>query len=330
MPSESFRAGPTWAILGASLVNTPQRSESLQERLGPGRSPEAEAPSAVRVPAAEALVELLGDESPVVRREVRRELERRGRAGDALLARAQRSDDARIRAAARSLALRRARAGVARRMLRLALRPTLSLESGLWLMSRFETPDLDARPYQLALDAFAAEVIKRLDRGRTRTRASEVLIDYLAADLRYDGDRDDYHHPDNVYLHTAITRRRGMPLTLTAIYLAVARRAGIRAAAIALPGHVVLRIYDDAKGTLCDPYHAGRRISERDCLGYLADHGLPFQPHWFDDADDATLWLRHLRNLERAYRKLGLDADAGQLTSVIGVLEQRPKAPPEN
>lgn len=208
-------------------------------------------------------------------------------------------------------------------MVRLALAPRISLESGLWLMSRFETPDLDVRPYQLALDAFAAEVLKRLERGKSRARPSDVLIDYLAGELRYSGDSVDYHHPDNVYLHTAITRRRGMPLTLTALYMAVARRASIRASAIALPGHVMLRIYDADRAVLCDPFHAGKRLSERDCLGYLADHGLPFQPHWFDDAQDSALWLRHLRNLERGCAKLELAADARALAGVIGVLERR-------
>jgi len=282
------------------------------------------APSKRATSVADApLLALLGDESPVVRRAVRLELERRGRAADVLLARAARSDDPRTRAAARSLALRRARTAVARRMLKLALRPRISLESGLWLMSRYELPELDTRPYQLALDAFAAETVKRLEQGKLRAKPSDVLLDYLAGDLGYTGERENYHHPDNVYLHTALTRRRGMPLTLTAIYLAVARRAGVRAAAVALPGHVMLRIYDGERGVLCDPFHSGKRLSERDCLGYLADHGLPFQPHWFNDAGEPALWLRHLRNLSRGYAELGLHAEVRDLARVIRALELR-------
>jgi regulator of sirC expression with transglutaminase-like and TPR domain len=299
-------------------VETPTRKESRTAL--PGRATRGRGRT---TRASEPLLALLGDESPIVRREVRRELARRGRGGDALLAFAKRSEDPQLRSAARALALRFDRARVARRMLRLALRPRISLESGLWLMSRFETPELDVRPYQLALDAFAAEVLKRLDRTRAPGKPSDVLLGYLAGDLGYTGDIEQYHHPDNVYLHSAITRRRGMPLTLTAIYLAVARRAGVRAAAIALPGHVMLRIYDGERGVLCDPFHAGKRVSERECLSYLAEHGLPFQPHWFDDASDAALWLRHLRNLERGYAKLALDADARELAPVISVLEQR-------
>ncbi len=307
------------------MSDTPTRALTVESSAVPPRnSKSAAAPSAARGETRDdPLLALLGDESPVVRREVRRALEARGRAADAWLARAARSDDPRVRSAARGLMLRRARAAVARRMLRLALRPRIALESGLWLMSRFETPGLDVRPFQLALDACAAEVLQRLERGKSRARPSDVLIDYLAGELRLDGDRDDYHHPHNVYLHTALTRRRGMPLTLTALYLCVARRASIRAAAVALPGHVMLRIYDGDRGVLCDPFNGGKRLSERDCLGYLADHGLPFQPHWFDDASEAALWLRHLRNLQRAFTDLGLSADARELRPVVSVLEQR-------
>jgi regulator of sirC expression with transglutaminase-like and TPR domain len=273
---------------------------------------------------AELFGSLLEDESSVVQREVRREFERRGREGLPVLARIARHGGPRARAAARSALVHAGREKVARRMVKLACSPYADLERGLLLLSRFEEPGLDLRPYVLAIDAMAAEVLKRLDARTGLASRSKLLADYLGHELGYRGDADDYHHPDNVYLHRAIVRKRGLPLTLCALYLFVARRASIRAAPVALPGHVVLRVYEsDGRATLLDPFHGGTPLTDRDCLGYLAQHGLPFEPRWFDDASDLAIWARHVHNLRNSYRQRGLDREVRLLGLVSRALALR-------
>lgn len=272
----------------------------------------------------ETFAALLGDDSPVVQREVRRELERRGKSALPLLAKIARRGDARARSVARAALLRSGRERVARRMIRLASSPYADLERGLLLLCRFEEPQLDLRPYVLAIDAMAAEVLKRSEARRGLDGRAKILADYLGRELGYRGDADDYHHPDNVYLHRMIVRKRGLPLTLTALYLFVARRARIRAAPVALPGHVVLRVYEsDERSVLLDPFHGGATLSERDCLEYLAQHGLHFEPRWFDDAQDLAIWARHLHNLSNSYQRRGLENEVRLLQQVARVLTRR-------
>jgi len=257
---------------------------------------------------------LLADPSATVQREVRRELERRGKPARTILLGVARRGEARARAAARAVLLRQARQSVVRRMVRLACSPYADFERGVLLLSRFEEPGLDLRPYLLAIDAMAAEVLRRVETRRDLDGRAKVLTDYLGRELGYRGDESDYHHPDNVYLHRAILRKRGLPLTLTALYLLVARRAGIRAGAVALPGHVVLRIYaQDERSLLVDPFRGGAVLTERECLAYLAQHGLPFQPRWFDDAAGLPLWRRQVHNLREAYRQRGLESESALL-----------------
>lgn len=270
---------------------------------------------------------LLADESPVVQRAVRRELERRGRSGLSLLRKVAVQGEPRARSQARHLLVHAGRERIARRMINFACRESPDLERGLLLLSRFEEPGLDLRPYLLAIDAMAAEVLKRLDARRQLDGRAKILVDYLGRELGYRGDRDDYHHPDNVYLHRAIVRKRGLPLTLTALYLLVARRARIRAAAVALPGHVVLRIYEeDGRSTLVDPFDSGAVLTERDCLHYLAQHGLAFQPRWFDDTPDLPLWARHVQNLRTSYARRGLEFEVRLLERLTSTLERRTSA----
>ena len=278
----------------------------------------------------EALLDLMGDPSPVVWRAVRRELTSLGRAAGPVLRRAARGPDPRTRGRARDFLLGQAREQATRRLCGYARRGEIQLESALLLLSRLDDPGADLRPYVLALDALAAEVAGRVESRPPGADRGLVLAEYLGEELGYSGIEDDYHHPDNIYLHRALTRKRGIPLTLTAIYLLVARRAGIDAAAVALPGHVVLRLSGPGKSLLLDPFDGGSLLSERDCLRYLAESRLSFDPRWLDDASDATLFERQLRNLCVSYRRRQLGRELALVGRVLTALQAGRRPRPAN
>ena len=271
-----------------------------------------------------ALIELLGDPSPSVWRSVRRELSACGpRAKPALLRAARDAHPAR-RARARRLLLDAQRQRLIGRLLTLAQKPAIDLERALLLLSRLENPRLDARPYVRALDGFARQLSPRWVACADPVERVHTLAAYLGREIGFTGSTSDYHHPDNVYLHRAIERRQGMPLTLCAIYLFVARRLDVPAAIVPLPGHVMLRVYSGESATLLDPFHRGEVRSERECLEYLTQHGLAPQPSWFRDSDDSAMLLRHALNLRGSYLRRRRSREARRLDLLIQALRRRP------
>ena len=272
---------------------------------------------------AAAIEALLGDPSPAVWDGVRSELERLGGAARPLLLRTARDGAPRARSRARSLLLGMERERASRRLIGYALRREVDLERGFFLLSRFADPGADLRKALTALDAMGAEVSRRTDSLAPGPERSLILCEHLGRELGFAGDEGDYHHPDNVHLHRVIERRRGLPLSLCALYLFVARRARISAAPVALPGHVVLRLHLPGRNLLVDPFHRGALVSERDCLQYLARHSLPFHPAWFADAEDSVLLERQVLNLRAGYERNGLAREVRQLERARAALQAR-------
>ncbi len=271
-----------------------------------------------------ALIELLGDSSPHVWRTVRRELSAFGPRAKPALRRATREDHPGRRARARRILLDAERLRVIGRMLSLAGQPTIDLERALLLLSRLEDPGLDVRPYVRALDGFARQLQPRWSRCDDPVERVQLLAGYLGREIGFTGSSGDYYHPDNVYLHRAIERRNGMPLTLCAVYLFVARRLGVPAAIVPLPGHVMLRVYSGESATLLDPFDQGEVRSERECLEYLTQHGLSPHAAWFRDSDDTAMFLRHTLNLRGSYLRRGRRREARRLEKVVLALRERP------
>jgi regulator of sirC expression with transglutaminase-like and TPR domain len=74
------------------------------------------------------------------------------------------------------------------------------------------------------------------------------------------GDREEYDHPHNSMLDLVLERRRGLPIALSVVYVAAARRAGIELGGVGLPGHFVVGHFGASPPLLLDPFGRGVRV----------------------------------------------------------------------
>lgn len=270
------------------------------ERVRSAEAASSGRPDALTANDLRSAAKLLGEESKAVRSAIRRAFRAHPRLARHLLEKRAHDDDPRVRAHVRSLQLSFARGEVVRRLQRYLAKPKVDLERGLFLLGRFDDPKLDARPFMRALDGFAREFAKRSSGLTEELERGRALARYLGEEVGFHGVSDGRYPPTDVFLHRAIETRRGLPLTLTAIYSFVARRAGLRVGIVPLPGHIMLRLYGRRQNLIVDPFHGGEARSQAALMHYLAQHGLAFRSIWFKDADDRTLLLRQIRNLSHS------------------------------
>jgi regulator of sirC expression with transglutaminase-like and TPR domain len=267
----------------------------------------------------DVLLSLLQDDSPVVLAEVRSQFLSAGRAGEQALRRAVRSGSAHQRGRARQLLLVLDRRRVVRRLIR-RVSAGVDLERGLFLLDNYWSPGLDVRPYRKALDAMANMVQREAARRSPGIERAHALVHVLSKEMGFCGATDDFHHPDNIFLGRSIERRRGMPLTLCAIFAFVARRAQIKTSLLPFPGHILLRLHHGPRPSdtsIVDPFGGGQILAEKQCLAYIDQHGLTFRPEWLRPASAADLFERHVRNLRQSCRARGRFAEARELELVL-------------
>jgi len=158
---------------------------------------------------------------------------------------------------------------------------------------------VDAALARARLDSLAAEVADEL--AQVDPDPVSALGAVIGRRHGFTGDASEYDHPHNSMLPIVLERRRGLPITLSVLYVAVARRAGIPLHGVGLPGHFVAGHFParDARPELLDPFHAGVRIAVPDLPEALL---RPWGPH------DTT--LRMINNLVAAFSRRGALADA--------------------
>ena len=155
--------------------------------------------------------------------------------------------------------------------------------AALWLAAE-EYPRLDPHAYLGRLESLAERVRAACGGRRGSAAALRALRSVLVEEEGFGGNVEDYYDPRNSFLNEVLDRRSGIPITLSIIYLEVAKRAEIPLEGVNLPGHFLVRLVAQDRSVLLDPYEGGCEISLDDC----ADRLRAFQ------GDDAQLAAEHL------------------------------------
>jgi regulator of sirC expression with transglutaminase-like and TPR domain len=169
-------------------------------------------------------------------------------------------------------------------------------------LARDEYPNLDVEACLSEIASMAHEV-RRYVRGDLKARV-DGLCRYLFHEMGFRGNTQEYYDPRNSYLNQVLERRTGIPISLSALAMAVGNRAGLQVVGVGLPGHFVAKAIADGKEVLFDPFHGGRKLSLSDCehLVYQVT-GQPFQasPASLRALPLGMILMRMLNNLKGTY-----------------------------
>jgi regulator of sirC expression with transglutaminase-like and TPR domain len=127
----------------------------------------------------------------------------------------------------------------------------------------------------------------------------------MFSDLGFCGDAAGYDAPQNCFMVDVIDRRRGLPITLSLITVAVAEAAGVRAFAVALPKHFAVGVHRKSGFILLDPFNHGRLLSSADVekLSGLSSGDVVGQA--VAQTSPRSILMRMLANLHASYLRRG-------------------------
>jgi regulator of sirC expression with transglutaminase-like and TPR domain len=126
----------------------------------------------------------------------------------------------------------------------------------------------------------------------------------------FHGNEKDYYDPRNSYLNQVLDRRTGLPITLSIIYMAVGRRAGLSVEGLSLPGHFIVRASEVGQldETLVDPFY-GKTLMLDECqerLDQLNETPVQLDPVYLNEYPTRPIIARLLINLNDIYKNANL------------------------
>ena len=112
----------------------------------------------------------------------------------------------------------------------------------------------------------ADELLGPVARNKNEGDALGLLSGMIAGSYGICGDQEAYSRADSSYLNRIIETRRGIPISLSVLYMAIARRVNLELNGVATPMHFVTRL-DSSEGPLfVDAYSNGRIMTFDECV----------------------------------------------------------------
>ena len=171
-------------------------------------------------------------------------------------------------------------------------------------IAQAHTPTLDPQRYLDRLEDWAQELAQQLPTERYPLKVLKALNEYIYDHLGFRGNINDYYDPCNSFFDQVLDRRLGIPITLSLLYLELAKRVGFPMQGIGMPGHFVMRPCVDDMDVYVDAFHRGELLFAQDCQERLENiYGQPvvLQSEHLSPVSNSQFLARLLNNLKAIY-----------------------------
>lgn len=197
----------------------------------------------------------------------------------------------------------------------------IDLEEATLRLSVFGYPEMKKEAYKNKLNEMSFNLKQKINKTSNVMEIIHSINDYLFNEEGFKGNREDYFNPDNSFLNTIIDKRRGIPISLSAVYLFITKRLGFPFFGVGMPGHFIVKYKDNENEIYIDPFHRGRILTKQDCVTFLVFSGYGFSEKYLEVSSNKEIFCRMIRNLLLIYQEKGDNKKHNKLKDILSIIE---------
>ena len=211
------------------------------------------------------------------------------------------------------------------------------VEKCLKFAQLLEYPDLVIEDYIKKINHIGLSLKESINDVKNPTYLISMLNEHLFENLGFSGDDDDYFNPKNNFLNEVIDKKSGLPITISILYVEIAKFIGLDLKIVGFPGHILVKYNEEM---ILDPFYDGHLLDIDDLQEILDtnfDGQLEFRPEFLDEIETEQILVRMTRNLKNSYIQSFVYEKALQCVNMVlsiepesyedirdkGILEQR-------
>lgn len=202
----------------------------------------------------------------------------------------------------------------------------IDLAKAALYFAQAEYLDLDVDNYLEIIDAIALEIEFQLPCERYPLKTIQTINEHLYNYLQFQGNKKNYYDPENSFLNRVIDRQLGIPISLSVVYLAIAKRLNFPMVGIGMPRHFLIRPEFEEVGIFVDAFNGGEILFEHDCQAKLQQtyqQPVELNPSWLEPVSNKQILVRMLNNLKIIYlHRRELDKALSIISSIVKILPE--------
>lgn len=205
---------------------------------------------------------------------------------------------------------------------------------GFSIITRYQYPDLDASYYKTQLDEIGKRIwIELNDQLTAIEKIVKVFNRIFFQELGFKGNRDQYQYPLNSYLNNVIDSKTGNPLSLSIIYMIIARDMGLPVYGVNLPEYFILAYADELYSPFSDeepeimfyinPLSNGAIFTRNEIDDFLIIIETEPLQMYYNPCSHIDIMIRLIRNLITAYTLARNKQKLPELQVLLSILSEK-------
>lgn len=199
---------------------------------------------------------------------------------------------------------------------------TIDLLHAALLLAKLDNEEVDVPAYRSKLERMAKKLHATLPKTPDDAAKLKALNAFFFEMSAFHGSRGEYYTRSNSYLNEVLDDREGLPITLSVVYLELARRIDLPIVGVGLPGHFMVRHQPkEGEGKFIDVFDRGALLTVQEAKDKV---GGDVPDALLKPVTKKAIIGRMLQNLLRVAQN-EQDTDAG-LRYLNGILLLDPEA----
>ncbi len=182
--------------------------------------------------------------------------------------------------------------------------PEIELDRTALLIAQQHCPDTEVGAYLNRIDEYARRARPLIAKAITPEGKIAGINSVLFDQEGFFGNAEEYYDPRNSLLNHVLDRRTGVPITLSILYVSIARRLGVPIVGVGFPMHFLVKYEKDSGDLLIDPFNQGKILTRADMDELLLKvYGAPvaLQDTFTQPLPPRLILYRMLNNLKLVY-----------------------------
>lgn len=193
----------------------------------------------------------------------------------------------------------------------------------LWLICTYQYPDLEYSDLANQIEQHYIETWRELKDDLTPFDQIRIINSVVFDRLKFRANTKNFHSPANSMVSAVLESKRGNPISLSAIYLLIAKKLNLPIYGVNLPNLFILTYKSEQLQFYINVFNKGLIFSKEDIENYI-DH-LQLEPNdsHFEPCTHMDIAVRFLRNLIISFEKLGEYQKTDEVKMLLKALGQR-------
>ncbi len=208
-----------------------------------------------------------------------------------------------------------------------------SLLNGALLLAKYQYSDIDLEKINEFVDQLTQDCWLEINSNLTSLEKVQVINKVFFDIYGFEGNKKNFHSARNSFLNHVIETKKGSPISLSILYIELAKRLKIPIYGVNLPEHFILAytqlpieyiedLNHEAIQFYLNLFNQGAIFEKSDIDQFLLELKIEPKDKFYLPCSDIEIIKRLIQNLIRAFQKDGYKDKELELTKLLSVLEE--------